>query len=136
MPPSFSTDKFRTIKLEIELDDARVKLKQAEIDHKITEISAGWDAIMRSHQNPEKKFRKVSGNKFINVEAIDSSPVMKEANRIKENYDKMDTGEDYDAEPYTFRIPSLDTQVGLVFFLHNSNLSKRMSLKLFSSSYI
>lgn len=102
--------KFRTCNLKIKLDDARVKLKQAEIEQKISGISADWDAKMRSHQNPVKIF-KVSGNDLINIESVDSDPMVKKLNQLKEVFQGMNSGEDYDAEPYTFRIPSARTKV-------------------------
>lgn len=96
---------------EIELDDARVMHKDAELSEKISKIDADVDALMHSHRNSMKNVEKKSGQDLINIESIDHHPTVDHMNQNKEIFHEMDSGPDYDEEPYTFRIPSLNSRV-------------------------
>lgn len=110
--PSVLNARLRTSRLKIQLDDARVKLKQAEIEEKISNISSEWDTKMRARRSAVKNYDKVSGRGFINMAAIASHSAVTQEKLLKKEFHGMDSGEDYDAEPYTFRIPSACKPVG------------------------
>lgn len=110
LPPA-SVDKLRLSNLEIELDDAHVKLKHAEIWKEASEIGVGWDLGMHAHQNSMKNIEKVNGDDLITIEAIVLDPVVNQINHLKELFQGIEQGEDYDEEPHTFRFPSVLSRV-------------------------
>lgn len=104
------------IQSEIELEDARVKFKQAEIDKKISEISARWDTRMRTHENIMENVRenieKVRGKELIKICPLDRF-LVEETEELKKRFHdmSMNTSEDFDEEPYVFRVPTVHSRV-------------------------
>lgn len=125
--PSMLDDRFRmnypqterkNIDLEIELEDARVNLKQAIIEKGTSDVFDRWEA--RSHQAGVGNFEKLRGIDLIGIETIDSDPMVVQEKLLKREFYEKYNGEDYDAEPHTFRIPTLNSRVCPI--LHCSNL--------------
>lgn len=133
-PPPTSVDKLHMCNSEIELDDARVKLKQAEISKRMSEIGAEWDAQMRSHRNAMENVEKVRGEDLINIEAIDRNPVVNLVNDLKKQFQGTNGCENYDEEPHTFRIPSVLSRVCFVTF--NAHFVCQISFAQYFSSYL
>lgn len=107
--------KFRATPLAYEWVAARAELKQAEIEQRTSEIAAKWDAEMLAHQNRKKNVVKESGNDLIGIESIDASPMSKQVKRMKEEIAALHGGTDYNAEPHTFRIPTLRAEVSVCY---------------------
>lgn len=107
---STSNGPFRMSDLEVELKGARLNLKQVEIEEQISDIFGLWDIRINSHQNIRENVEKKHGSDLSNIKAIDCDPMLDHVNNLKERFKGMNSG-DYDAEPYTFRIPSLGSLV-------------------------
>lgn len=88
------------------MDSVRLKLKMAEVEKKITNVSRA-----SSHRNIEDNYKKESGKDLFNIESMKRSPPVEQMNYLKTLLEGVKKGEEYDVEPYTYRIPSLGSQV-------------------------
>lgn len=106
---------FRPTDDEDELHSANLKLKLAQIKAGISGISKEWDASMQSHANImaniDEHVDKQRGSELSNIQSMEKNPTVRQVDSLEKEFERMNGGVDYDAEPYTFRIPSLTSQV-------------------------
>lgn len=138
--PSTSNGPFHTTDMEDELHSARLKLKMAEIEERISEISRKSNDRISSHRNFMNNFKqnveKKCGQNLFHITAMDVNQPLAHMNSLKKQLESLNSIVDYDAEPYTFRIPSLGSQVCNAYFA-NSFVSHLISYmpNAFCASY-